>query len=161
MCATQHKATRIQHLPCRHRVVRFLCTPPIRRTGSIPSCVCACAGPPRGLDQSVGTQHSGSAPCSPSPTRETEWPRGPGLCICLSNTTPSSGPAPKRTKEQKLTIIKKSKAEMSKPSGFYPQSPDPLFHQAARAVRPSTRVKLCILVCCSSFFFPDWGLKVG
>lgn len=42
-------------LPCRHRVVHFLCTPPIRRTGSIPSCVCACAGPPRGLDQSVGT----------------------------------------------------------------------------------------------------------
>lgn len=42
-------------LPCQHRAVHFLCTPPIRRTGSIPSCVCAFAGPPTGLDQSLGT----------------------------------------------------------------------------------------------------------
>ncbi len=92
-------------LPCQHKVVHFLCTPPTQRTGSIPSCVCACAGPPRGLDQSVGTspdpQSWDSAPSSLSATREAGAPGERGLCICLSNTTPSSGPPPKITEARR------------------------------------------------------------
>lgn len=43
----------------------------------------------------------------------------------------------KRLKNKKkiITTKKGRKAEMSKPSGFYPDSPDPLFHQKAVAVR--------------------------
>ena len=107
-CANPDPLTVTDHLPCQHRVVHFLCTPPIRRTGSIPSCVCVCAGPPRGLDQSVGTSPDplrwDSAPSRPSPARQTGAPREPRLCICLSNTNPSFGPpfkehwSPKRSK---------------------------------------------------------------
>lgn len=120
-------------LPCQRRAAHSPCTPPIRRTGSIPSCVCSCAGPPRGLDQSAGTspdpQSWDSAPSSPSPARETGAPGEPGLCICLSSATPSSGPPPKKHRGQKSSdrLKKDSKAEMSKPSGFYPHSPDPVF----------------------------------
>lgn len=158
--------TATYRLPCQRRVVRFLCTPPIRRTDSIPSCACASAGPPRGLDQSVGTspdpQSWDSAPSSPSPAREWGVPGEPGLCICLSNTTPSSGPAPKCTEERGLK--KDSEAEMSKPWGFYPHSPDPVFHQRARAVRPCAWVerKSSSAFCCVALlFFPDWRLKMG
>lgn len=53
---------------------------------------------------------------------------------------------------------------MSKPSGFYPQSPGPVFHQAAKAVRPSAWVakeSSSAFWCVALPFFPDWRLKVG
>lgn len=164
----------MDRLPCQRREVHFLCTLLIRRTGSIPSCVCFCAGHPRGLDQSVETSPDPQSwdwdPSSSSPAGETGAPEEPGLCICLSNTTRSFGLFPKSTEARRGAKIKKKKkkdrkAEMSKPSGFYPHSPDPVFHQKARAGRPSKehkgwkRVKLCILLYCSSFL-PDWRLKV-
>lgn len=124
--------TATDHLPCQHRVVHFLCTPPIRRTGSIPSCVCACAGPPRGLDQSVGTspdpQSWDSAPSSPFPARETGVPGEPGLCICLSNTTPSSsGPPSKRHWGQRSKNVEKKK-EKKKAEKLKCQNPQGLIH---------------------------------
>lgn len=73
------------HLPCQRRAAHFLCIPPKRRTGSIPSCACACAGPPRGLDQSVGTspdpQSWDSVPNSSSPAGGAGARGQPGLCI--------------------------------------------------------------------------------
>lgn len=157
--------TATDHWPCQRRAVRFPCTPPIRRTGSIPSCVCASPGRPRGPDQSVGTspdpQSWASAPSSSSsfsPSRQTGAPEEPGLCICLSGTNPSFGLPSKNALKQEEEQNSKKKNEMSKPLGFYPHSLDSLFHRKATTVRLWKEhmdwrwVKLCILLGCFSSF---------
>lgn len=167
-------------LPCQHRVVHSLCTPPIRRTGSIPSCVCACAGPPKGLDQIVGTspdpQSWDPSPSSPSPAREKGVPGEPGLCICLSNTTPSSGsgPPPKSTEARRVAKIEKKKKKEKKTVRLKCQNPQGFIHtvltlcftrkqeqsdpQKSTWVEKESSSAFC---CVSLLFFPDWRLKVG
>lgn len=117
----------MDRLPCQRREVHFLCTLLIRRTGSIPSCVCFCAGHPRGLDQSVETSPDPQSwdwdPSSSSPARETGAPEEPGLCICLSNTTRSFGLFPKSTEARRGAKIKNKKKKTEKlkcqnPQGF-------------------------------------------
>lgn len=108
----------MDRLPCQRREVHFLCTLLIRRTGSIPSCVCFCAGHPRGLDQSVETSPDPQSwdwdPSSSSPARETGAPEEPGLCICLSNTTRSFGLFPKSTEARRGAKIKNKKKKRQK-----------------------------------------------
>lgn len=53
---------------------------------------------------------------------------------------------------------------MSKPSGFYPHSPDPVFHQTARAVKPSTWVEKessSAFCWAPPLFFPQSETKSG
>lgn len=124
------------HLPCQHRVVHFLCTLPIRRTGSIPSCVCVFAEPPRGLDQTEGTcpdpPSGNSVPSSSRSVRQTGAPRGPERCECLSNADPSFGPPSK--KAGKPEEEQNGKLKCQNLQGFI--HTDPAFHQNTGAVRP-------------------------
>lgn len=82
------------HSPCRRRAAHFLCTLPIRRTGSIPSCVCVSAAPPRGLDQTEGTSpdppSGNSVPSSSCSARQTGAPREPERRVRPSSADPSS-----------------------------------------------------------------------
>lgn len=130
-------------LPCQRRVAHSLCTPPIRRTGSIPSCACACAGRPRGLVQSVGTcpgpQSWDSALNRPSPARETgSIARRRARALHTAELQHPNIWAELQTQRgqksseiKKITKIKKTEAEMSKPQRVYPHCPDPVFQREA------------------------------